>query len=64
MKPVVVAKILQEALHTSWNFRSAHWLHLSMNVKKHTQKKNNNKNNNNKKQQQQQQQQIFILKSP
>ena len=30
MKPVVVAKILQEA----WNFSSAHWLHYPMNVKK------------------------------
>ena len=34
MKPVVVAKILQEALRASWNFSSAHWLHHLMNVKK------------------------------
>ena len=27
MNPVVVAKILQEALRASWNFSSAHWLH-------------------------------------
>ena len=34
MKPVVVAKILQEALRVLWNFSSAHWLHHPMNVKK------------------------------
>ena len=34
MKPVVVAKILQEALHDSWNFSSSHWLHHAMNIKK------------------------------
>ena len=34
MKPVVVAKILQEALHTSWNFSFTHWLHHPMKVKK------------------------------
>ena len=34
MKPVVVAKILQEVLHASWNISSAHWLHHMMNVKK------------------------------
>ena len=33
MKPVVVAKILQEALRASWNSSSAHWLHHPMNVK-------------------------------
>ena len=33
MKPVVVAKILQEAIRTSWNFSSAHWFHHPMNVK-------------------------------
>ena len=34
MKPVVVAKILQETLRASWNFSSTHWLHHPMNVKK------------------------------
>ena len=34
MEPVVVAKILQEALRASWNFSSAHWLHHPMNVTK------------------------------
>ena len=34
MKPEVVSKILHEALRTSWNFSSAHWLHHPMNVKK------------------------------
>ena len=33
MEPVVIAKILQEALRASWNFSSAHWLHHPMNVK-------------------------------
>ena len=33
MKLVVVAKILQEAHLTSWNFSSVHWLHHPMNVK-------------------------------
>ena len=34
MKLVVVSKILQEVLHASWNFRSAHKLHHPMKVKK------------------------------
>ena len=33
MKPVVVAKILQEAFRASWNFSSVHRLHHPMNVK-------------------------------
>ena len=33
MKPVVIAKILQEALRASWNFSDDHWLHHPMNVK-------------------------------
>ena len=33
MKPVVVAKIQQEALRASWNFADDHWLHHPMNVK-------------------------------
>ena len=32
MKTVVIAKILHEALHTSWNFSSAHCLHHIMKV--------------------------------
>ena len=39
MKPVFVAKILQEALRASWNFGSSHWLHHPMNVKKKKKKK-------------------------
>ena len=34
MKPVVLAKILQEALCASWNFSFTHWLHHLMNIKK------------------------------
>ena len=34
MKPVVVTKILQEALCASWNFSSAHWLSHPIFVKK------------------------------
>ena len=34
MKPVVVAKILQEAFRASRNFSSAHWIHHPMNVRK------------------------------
>ena len=33
-KPVVVAKILQEALRVSWNFSSADWLHHMMKAEK------------------------------
>ena len=34
MKPVVVAKILQEALRALWNFSFVHRLHHPMNAKK------------------------------
>ena len=34
MKPEVVAKILEEMLHSSWNFSSAHWFHHMMNTEK------------------------------
>ena len=33
MEPVVVAKIVQEALRASWNFSFGHWLHHPKNVK-------------------------------
>ena len=34
MKLVAVAKILKEALCTSWNFSSAYWLHYTIDVEK------------------------------